>query len=102
MSNNEVLIHEFEIGKLHIDESKLSEDDKLNWLKTVNLLNCFIRDYRKRQKMALDFIEAVNDETQTISLITDLRECPKCGGSLVYDDFIKKIKCKNWQCGWIE
>lgn len=54
---NDVLIQQWKLGKLKIDITKLSNEDKVRYVRTENLLGNLIQYYEKQKELKIQFDE---------------------------------------------
>lgn len=55
--SNDVLISQWKVGKLRVDNSKLENMDKVKLLQMENLLNNLIKYYERIRRLGVEFGE---------------------------------------------
>lgn len=65
ISPNNTQINQFKLGKLNVDNSKLSNEDKIRLVRLENLTKSLIIYYERSRKLAVEFDEGHSIENTT-------------------------------------
>lgn len=55
--SNDTWVSQFKLGKLNIDNTKLSNEDKIRLLRLENLTKSLVTYYERSRKLAVEFDE---------------------------------------------